>query len=143
MVQIRIEGKWVIPLAAGHLYLVFVDDDGHEYVIRGGPTPGWNYPVFGSIVLEPGTLLSAGEDSRLPEQRHLFGSTVIDLEGRDAHKVWAQMIQHAHGIASANLPYDIVGQMQNSNSVVASVLHSAGIEAAPYVSAVAAVAQYS
>ena len=70
MAEIRIEGK---PISrptgnlAGHAYLVFVDDDGTEYVIRGGPDQ--EHPVgpdglFGNITMTVNTLLSTSLDAR-------------------------------------------------------------------------------
>lgn len=38
MSEIRIEGFEVLGVSGvGHLYLVYVDDSGDEFVIRGGP----------------------------------------------------------------------------------------------------------
>jgi len=140
MAEIRIEGK---PISrptgnlAGHAYLVFVDDDGTEYVIRGGPDQ--EHPVgpdglFGNITMTVNTLLSTSLDAREVSTRAEHGSTVLDLHGRDPHEVWQQMIEHAQQIADAGLPYNLVlgevenGYEQNSNSVVASVLYSVGID---------------
>lgn len=140
MAEIRIEGK---PISgptgnlAGHAYLVFVDDDGTEYVIRGGPDQ--QHPIgpdglFGNITMTVDTLLSESLDARDVSSRSEHGSTILDLHGRDAHEVWEEMIEHAQQIANAGLPYNLFlgevenGFEQNSNSVVASVLYSVGID---------------
>lgn len=48
MAEIRIEGSVVFLPLGDHLYLVFVDDMGNEFVIRGGPT--FPVPTFGVTV---------------------------------------------------------------------------------------------
>ena len=49
MAEIRIEGKPITIDPGDHLYLVFVDDTGNEFVIRGCPAP--NTLFFGSIIV--------------------------------------------------------------------------------------------
>ena len=108
MAEIRIEGKPIFGLDGGvifgHLYLVFVDDGGDEWVIRGGPDP--ENPL-GNISIENNIPIATSKDSRDISQRAIRGSTILDLGGRDATAVWQQMQQHAAGIARANLPYSI------------------------------------
>lgn len=68
--------------------------------------------------------------SDTPEERH---REVLDLGTRDADDVWKVMVQHANNIEKADLEYSIdifreaPGGDLNSNSVVASVLHSVGL----------------
>jgi hypothetical protein len=78
--------------------------------------------------------LAASPDRRggdTPLERH---RTPLDLGGRNAEDVWKVMVEHARDIDRANLDYsfDIYRQAPgydlNSNSVVASVLHSVGLE---------------
>lgn len=125
MAEIRIEGKTAAAFG-DHLYLVFVNDLGQEFVIRGGPASD-NPLSFGSIVTEAGVPMAVSEDSRPIEDRADFGSQVLDLGGRDAADVWKVMVRAAELIGSAGIDYDALGP--NSNSTVASVLYTVGIDA--------------
>ncbi|HEV2564445.1 MAG TPA: calcium-binding protein [Microvirga sp.] len=116
-----------------HLYLVKTETDEQgrvisEKVIRGSRE---NDDDLGTIA---GADLATSPDRRgsdTPEERH---RTVLDLGGRDANDVWQVMVQHAANIDKADLRYsfDIVRELPgydlNSNSVVASVLHSVGLD---------------
>jgi Ca2+-binding RTX toxin-like protein len=115
-----------------HLYLVktVTDDQGRvisEKVIRG--TAGSN----GDLETLVDANLATSPDRRrsdTPEERH---REVLDLGTRDANDVWKVMVQHANNIEKADLDYSIdifreaPGGDLNSNSVVASVLHSVGL----------------
>jgi Ca2+-binding RTX toxin-like protein len=115
-----------------HLYLVktVTDEQGRvvsEKVIRG--TAGSN----GDLETLADANLATSPDRRgsdtLEERHH----KVLDLGSRDADDVWQVMVQHANNIEKADLDYsvDIFGEISgsdlNSNSVVASVLHSVGL----------------
>jgi Ca2+-binding RTX toxin-like protein len=116
-----------------HLYLVktVTDEQGRvvsEKVIRGTAGSG------GDLETLAGSNLATSPDRRgsdTLEERH---RTVLDLGTRDASDVWRVMVQHASNIEKADLRYSIdifrefSGGDLNSNSVVASVLHSAGID---------------
>jgi hypothetical protein len=116
-----------------HLYLVKTETDEQgniisEKVIRGSVK---NYDDLRTVA---GANLAASPDRRgsdTPEERH---RKVLDLGGRDANDVWQVMVQHAENIDEAGLRYsydifrDLPGYDVNSNSVVASVLHSVGID---------------
>jgi hypothetical protein len=118
-----------------HLYLVktVTDDSGNvvsEKVIRGGPGPNFELSVQANVEL------GLSEDFRgsdTPQERR---HTELDLGGRDADAVWNLMVQHALKIQATGLPYgyDIFqqefGPDVNSNTVVASSLHTVGIEVA-------------
>lgn len=125
MAEIRIEGK-VATAFGDHLYLVFVNDAGQEFVIRGGPESDIA-PGFSSIVTEAGVPIAASEDNRPIADRDNFGSQVLDLGGRDAEDVWQVMIRSAQLIGAAGIDYDILGP--NSNSTIASILYTVGIDA--------------
>jgi hypothetical protein len=122
--EIRIEGKVAIGFG-DHLYLVLVDDDGNEFVIRGGPASDI-LPGFSNIVTEQGVPMALSEDERPIENRADFGSRVIDIGERNAEDVWETMIKASKLIQDAGIDYDIFGP--NSNSTVASVLHAVGID---------------
>ncbi|MBQ0823034.1 hypothetical protein KBI52_22865 [Microvirga sp. HBU67558] len=116
-----------------HLYLVktVTDDQGaviSEEVIRGSRVSGDD---LGTIA---GANLATSPDRRgsdTLEERH---RTVLDLGGRNADEVWQVMVQHAANIDKADLRYSldiaqsVPGYDVNSNSVVASVLHSVGLD---------------
>ncbi|WP_404290613.1 calcium-binding protein [Microvirga sp. RSM25] len=115
-----------------HLYLVktVTDDQGRvvsEKVIRG--TAGSN----GDLETLVDANLATSPDRRgsdTHEERH---RKVLDLGTRDADDVWQIMVQHANNIEKADLDYsvdilkEVSGGDLNSNSVVASVLHSVGL----------------
>jgi Ca2+-binding RTX toxin-like protein len=118
-----------------HLYLVktVTDAEGdvvQERVIRG------DVGEAGELTTIADVDLATSPDRRgsdTPEERH---RRELDLGGRNADDVWNIMVQHAVNIDRANLPYgfdifqQIPGADVNSNTVVASVLHSVGISLA-------------
>jgi Ca2+-binding RTX toxin-like protein len=134
---IAIEAK---PLGIGninsefhHLYLVktVTDSQGHilsEKVIRG------NLEADGSLGTLANADLATSPDRRSVSMYEARHRTVLDLDGRSAEDVWKVMVKHAVNIDRAHLSYsiDIYGNLsgsdRNSNSVVASVLHSVGID---------------
>jgi len=123
MAEIRIEGKDAAGPYGGHLYLVFVSDSGAEFVIRGGPT--YQFPPFGSIVVEAGVSIVNSDDNRPIADRADHGSRVLDLGGRDANDVWEAMKQSASLIGAKNISYDAT--TQNSNSTISAVLADVNI----------------
>ncbi len=116
-----------------HLYLVRTTTDSSgrvvsEKVIRGS-LEGIN--DLGTIA---GADLASSPDRRgsdTPEERH---RTVLDLGSRNASDVWKVMVQHANNIDKADLRYsfdifrELSGADLNSNSVIASVLYTAGLD---------------
>ena len=125
MAEIRIEAKPLNPPldAFGHIYLVFVDDTGAEFVVRSGPSGSG---IGGQIVVQVGVPMAQSFDSRPISAREERGSAVLDLEGRDANDVWNLMLQQAQNIHDEQLGYNALSQ--NSNSTIASVLHVIGID---------------
>jgi Ca2+-binding RTX toxin-like protein len=115
-----------------HLYLVktVTDERGRvvsEKVIRGtaGSDGDLETLVDANLATSPDR---RGSDTL--EERH---RKVLDLGSRDADDVWKIMVQHANNIEKADLNYsldifeELSGDDLNSNSVVASVLHSVGL----------------
>jgi Ca2+-binding RTX toxin-like protein len=115
-----------------HLYLVKTVTDASgdvldERVIRGD--------VGGDLTLvtQADIPLAASADRRgsdtLAERNH----RVLDLGGRDPEQVWSLMVQHAVNIDKAGLQYGVDsfeidnGGDVNSNTTVASALHTVGI----------------
>jgi hypothetical protein len=125
MSKIFIECKYVGGYA-DHLYLVFQDNGGSEFVIRGGPQND-NPLNFGSIVTEVSVPIALSEDTRGTETPQDRGQRELDLGGRTAENAWDIMKQQATAIGAANLPYSALIGAQNSNSTVASVLQAVGI----------------
>lgn len=126
MSKISIESKPVV-LGFRHLYLVHENDQDEEFVIRGGPEND-NPLNFGEIINEVNVPIDESEDARgndTPEDR---GRRELDLGGRLADNVWDIMKQQATNINSAILNYSTLNSHQNSNSTIASVLNSVGIE---------------
>lgn len=129
--KIFIESSDVI-FGFDHLYLVYQDESGNEFVIRGGPESDFA-PFFGNIEVEVGVPIATSEDRRVdedgnpvtPAQRN---QTQINLDGRDARNVWNIALQQARNIDAANLNYNALVSAQNSNSTIASVLNSVGID---------------
>ncbi len=118
-----------------HLYLVktVTDDSGRvldERVIRGGAGGD------GTLVTQADIPLARSADARgsaTPAQRH---HTNLNLGGRDPEAVWQLMVQHAVNVDKANLVYGIeafgfdTGAGANSNTLVASALHTVNINLA-------------
>ena len=143
MASIRIEGKRILddfgrldPLDVDHLYLVYRDNSGSEFVIRGGPEKDGIKFGLSSIDTQINIPINNSKDSRIikddngnikhidtPEDR---GSQVLDLNGRDAGDVWRVMQALARLIDKAEINYDLTGP--NSNSFVASMLEFMGID---------------
>ncbi|HNO76411.1 MAG TPA: hypothetical protein PKG49_12675 [Nitrosomonas mobilis] len=128
MSKISIESKEIFA-GQDHLYLIFQDAAGQEFVIRSGPEN--NNPLdFGDIVAAVNVPIAESEDARgnnTPAER---GNRELDLGGRAAEDVWEIMKQQATNINNAGIDYDIFISAQNSNSTIASVLNSIGIAVA-------------
>jgi hypothetical protein len=125
MAQILIEGfpvRFFSDTGFDHLYLVFRDDDGAETVVRGGPS---GVLGTGFIAVEDGVPLAESADARPIDQSEKFGARVLDLGGRDPADVWEVIRQHARAIDAQRIPFGSLGE--NSNSVIASVLHVVGL----------------
>jgi Ca2+-binding RTX toxin-like protein len=121
-----------------HLYLVktVTDDAGRvidERVIRGDAGGD------ATLVTQADIPLARSADARgsaTPEQRH---NTDLSLGGRDPEAVWQLMVQHAVNVDKANLLYGVdsfgfdTGRGANSNTLVASALHTVGIDLATHL----------
>ncbi len=142
MAEIRIEGRGVKMLKedgdnifdAGHLYLVYVDDDGEEYVIGGAPSEN---PLFNSddvlnviadvpIIGSQEERVTIKDGKKVPVSREDRGSIVLKLGGRDASAVWQQMVAYAQKIDDAKIGYNSFGP--NSNTVIIALLNHVGID---------------
>lgn len=128
MSKLSIESKLVLA-GLDHLYLIFEDSVGQEFVIRGGPEED-NPFDYGKIVTEVSIPIAESEDARGSDTSVERGNRVLDLGERRAEDVWEIMKQQATNIHNAMIDYDAVITPQNSNSTIASVLNSIGIPVA-------------
>jgi hypothetical protein len=99
MSKIFIEYKDFFAIG-GHLYLVFQDNGGAEFVIIGG-----NPLSTGTIIMEVSVPIAQSDDYRGSETPQSRGQRELDLGGRTAEDVWDVMKQQATAIGSANLSF--------------------------------------
>jgi Ca2+-binding RTX toxin-like protein len=95
-------------------------------VIRGGVGSD------GSLTIQAGIPLAQSSDARSGDTPAERNQRILDLGERNASDVWNLMLQHARNIDQSNLRYsfDLSANGDddvNSNTVVASVLHTVGI----------------
>lgn len=128
MSRLSLESKDVLRFGQ-HLYVVFENDAGQEYVIRGGPQND-DPRDWGNIEVEVNVPIAQSEDARGSDTAAGRGNVLLDVGGRDPEDVWHIMTQQAEEINEEALPYRALLRAQNSNSVVSSVLHAAGLD--PY-----------
>ena len=117
MSKISIESREIFA-GQDHLYLIFQDSAGLEFVIRGGPED--NNPLdFGDIVTDVNVPIAESEDARGNDTPVERGDRELDLGGRTAEDVWEIMKQQATNINNAGIDYDIIISAKNSNSTIA------------------------
>ena len=135
MSKISIEGKPIYALTgspgvavAGHLYLVYTNDNGEEFVLRGGPSN--TEPPWGAVFVAPVTSIELSPDSRIdngfavtPADR---GNITLPLGNRSAEDIWNLLLQYGDHINNQQIPYDATGP--NSNTVIANLLYLIGID---------------
>ncbi|WP_370301836.1 hypothetical protein [Pseudooceanicola sp.] len=105
-----------------HLYLVFRDINGDEYVLRSGPENSF-WP-FGEMEIEVNVALPDSADDRdgdTPEQRV---STTLDFPHLTDDDAWAFMVKYARLIDGSNYDYSLFEE--NSNAFIGALLHAAG-----------------
>ena len=105
-----------------HLYLVFRDINGDEYVLRSGPENSF-WP-FGEMAIEVNVALPDSADDRdgdTPEQRV---STPLDFPQLTDDDAWAFMVKYARLIDGSNYDYSLFEE--NSNAFIGALLHAAG-----------------
>jgi len=133
MSKILIEGTLVggtsYLSASGHLLLIYQDDNGNEFVVRGGPTNGGD--PYGKMIIEQNVRIDQSIDSRVdkddnPVTAASRGSIEVPLGGRNAKDVWNLILQHAKNIH--NHAYDYNPYEYNSNGVIGNLLYLVGID---------------
>jgi hypothetical protein len=125
--QIFIEANEVeiagLPSGAMHLYLVFRDSDGQEYVIRSGPERPYR-PWSGDMRIEANVPLEDSADDRDGETPAQRSSTPLDFPGLTDDQAWAVMVKYARMIDRADSPYEVFDE--NSNAFIGAMLAAAG-----------------
>ncbi|MGB0684240.1 MAG: hypothetical protein ACPGOV_16165, partial [Magnetovibrionaceae bacterium] len=117
-----------------HAYIVYRDGKGGEYVVRGGPGDGLaatKFTVGGQIEVESGIPLSESKDAyETADTPKLRNSIKLDVGQRDPADVFKAMKERADEIAKQGIDYNLMtedGPMQNSNSLVRSVMEAADV----------------
>lgn len=116
-------GRFGLSSGTMHLYLVFRDSNGEEYVIRSGPER-WYLPWFGDMEVETNLPIGESSDDRdgdTPAQRF---STPLDFPGLTDDQAWAIMVKYARMIDRADIGYEIFDE--NSNAFIGAMLAAAG-----------------
>lgn len=125
--QIFIEASEVeifgLPSGSTHLYLVFRDTDGEEYVIRSGPESRF-LPWFGDMEVEANVPLDDSADDRDGDTPAERSSTPLDFPGLTDDQAWAIMVKYARMIDRADHSYEVFGE--NSNAFIGAMLAAAG-----------------
>lgn len=114
---------------SGHLLLIYQDDAGNEFVVRGGPTRGGD-PDYGPLIIEQNVPIANSIDERVdsdgnPVTAASRGSREIPLGERKAEDVWNLILQHAKNINDQSFLYNPTGS--NSNGTVGNLLDLIGV----------------
>ncbi len=123
--EIRIEAQPVYlfgDTGRDHLYLVLVSPDETEWVLRSYPSGAFG---TGTLITEDSVPMADSRDYRPVEDRETYGSRILELGGRDPEAVWEILRQQGRAIEDAEIPYSVFSL--NSNSAVASMLHTVGL----------------
>jgi Ca2+-binding RTX toxin-like protein len=110
---------------SGHLLLVYEDNAGNEFVVRGGPQREGN-PDYGALIIEQNIPINSSIDRRGDATPASRGSRDISLNGRNAEDVWNLILQHAKNINDRSFSYSPTGK--NSNGTVGNLLDLVGID---------------
>ena len=125
--QIFIEASEVeifgLPSGAMHLYLVFRDSNGAEYVIRSGPERPY-LPWLGDMKVETNMPMALSADDREGDTPAERSSTALDFAGLTDDQAWAIMVKYARLIDRADRGYEVLGE--NSNAFIGAMLAAAG-----------------
>ncbi len=115
-----------IPSGFGHLYLVYKNDEGEEFIIEG--YPAGSFPFFGRIVTDLGVPIGPERDENGDPTSMVRGIKELSLGERDPEDTWALLLQHAENIEDERISYDPLAQ--NSNSTIVSLLQIIGLDVA-------------
>lgn len=117
-----------VGLGYQHLFIVYTDKDGQEFVIRGGPFEH----ILNPIDVEVGRYGSSSKDWVAPAERNSNDSITL-LTGTDLEERFLKMAFQAQLIEAAKVDYQILSLLWserelvvNSNTVVTSSLAAGG-----------------
>jgi hypothetical protein len=123
MSQIFVESKPIPPTTYDHTYLVYRDNNGNEFVIRGGPEG--IIGNFGNIEVQINKPIEQSKDARKGDTPAERGQKELDLHGRSAEDVWRDMQVTAKQIQDQGIKYD--GFDDNSNSTARTIMERNGV----------------
>ena len=110
-----------LPVGAQHLYLVYRDTDGAEYVIRSGPAGRW--PFERDMKIEANVPIEESADDRNNETPEDRASTELFFPG-GTDVAWALMLKYARRLDDIGYDYDLLEA--NSNAFVGAMLFAGG-----------------
>lgn len=114
-----------------HLFIVYTDEAGVSHVLEGGRKDG----VGENIATKSGILSHDpapsdavnGTDGTYIYKAAVTASTYVEVATSDPADVWREMLDHAQALDALSLKY-IFNPGPNSNSVVATIMHNAGLD---------------
>ena len=112
--------KVSIPLPIYHLFIIYTDENGINYIYRGGPSN--SFPHFGTIEGYNAIYANGGPDWNLD------APSVTVLKGSDASGKNSCFVTELSRITSENIPYHPLGQ--NSNTLAKTLLVNCGVPVA-------------
>jgi len=116
----------------GHLFIIYTNREGREFVIRGGPGPLF---VVGKIDVEIGPYTKRSRDWVPPAERSGEDNVVLE-RGQNLEEKYLKMAFFAQLVEQSEVDYDTLAAMVdvnsdrivNSNSLVSAALASVGID---------------
>jgi Ca2+-binding RTX toxin-like protein len=127
MSQIFIEARTAtfldVPVVQKHLYLVYRDDGGDEWVIRGGPD-GIGDIFGGDFLFEINREIGLSSDARGSDTPADRFSTELIIPGATGDEIWAIMVKYALLLDEVDYPYHSLST--NSNALIGALIEAAG-----------------
>jgi Ca2+-binding RTX toxin-like protein len=127
MSQIFIEARTAtflgVPVSQKHLYLVYRDDGGSEWVIRGGPD-GIGDLFGGDFLFEINREIDLSSDARGSDTPADRFSTELIIPGKSGDEIWAIMVKYALLLDEVDYPYHSLST--NSNALIGALITAAG-----------------
>lgn len=127
MSQIFIEARTAtflgVPVIQKHLYLVYRDDGGSEWVIRGAPD-GIGDIFGGDFLFEINREIDLSSDARGSDTPADRFSTELIIPGKTGDEIWAIMVKYALLLDEIDYPYHSLST--NSNALIGALITAAG-----------------